>query len=159
MDTKRSCCCCSVAQLCLTLCDSMECSTPGLRVPHHLPKFAQVHVHCLSDAIQPFHPLTPSSPSALSFPASGTFPLSWLFTSDDQNTGASASASVFPVNIQSWSPLRLTGLISLLPKGTAGVFSSTTIWRHQCFGILPPPSHAWPLGRLDPWLHGPLLTE
>ena len=127
--------------------------------PSPCPEFTQVHVHFIGDAVQPTDPLSPFSPSALSFPASGTFPLSWLFTSDDQNTGASASASVFPVNIQSWSPLRLTGLISLLPKGTAGVFSSTTIWRHQCFGILPPPSHAWPLGRPDPWLHGPLLTE
>ena len=43
----------------------MDCSTPGLSVPHHLPKFAQVHIHCISDAIQPFHPLTACSPSAL----------------------------------------------------------------------------------------------
>ncbi|CAN0486505.1 unnamed protein product [Rangifer tarandus platyrhynchus] len=44
----------------------MHCSMPGLSVPHHLPKFAQVHVHCIGDTIQPFHPLMPSSPSALS---------------------------------------------------------------------------------------------
>ena len=94
-----------------------------------------------------------------SFPASGTFPLSQLFASDDQNTGASASASVFPVNIHSRSPLRLACLISLLPRGIAGVFSSTAIWRHQFFGILPSPNHVWPLGRTDPWLHGPLSTE
>ena len=43
----------------------MDCSAPGLPVPHHLPKFAQVHVHCVSDAIKPFHPLTSSSPFAL----------------------------------------------------------------------------------------------
>ena len=60
------CCCCLVAQGCLTLCDPVDCSMPGLPVPHHLPEFAQVHVHCISDAIQPAHPLTPSSPSALS---------------------------------------------------------------------------------------------
>ena len=59
----RLCCCCSVTRSCLTLCDPMECSTPGLPVPHHLLKFAQVHVHCIGDAIQPFHPLMPSSPS------------------------------------------------------------------------------------------------
>ena len=47
------CCCCSVTQSCLTLCNPTDCSTPGLSVPHHLPKFAQVHVHCISDAIQP----------------------------------------------------------------------------------------------------------
>ena len=52
-----------------------------------------------------------------SFPASGTFPMSHLFASDNQNTGVSASASVLPVNIQGWSPLRLTGLNSLLSKG------------------------------------------
>ena len=52
-----------------------------------------------------------------SFPASGTFPMSWLFTSDDQNTGASASASVLPMSIQGWFPLRLTDLISWLSKG------------------------------------------
>ena len=43
----------------------MDCSMPGLRVPHHLPEFAQVHVHCIHEAIQPYHSLTPSSPSAL----------------------------------------------------------------------------------------------
>ena len=59
------CCCSSVIQLCLTLCDPMDCSMPGLPVPHHLLEFAQVHVHCISDAVRPSHPLTPSSPSAL----------------------------------------------------------------------------------------------
>ena len=61
------CGCCLVAQFCLTLCKTMDCSTPGLPVPHHLPKFAQIHIHCLIDALQLSHPLTPSSPSALSF--------------------------------------------------------------------------------------------
>ena len=63
--------------------------------------------------------------------------MSRLFTSDDQNTGASASVSVLPVNVQDRSPLRLTGLTSLLSKGLSGVFSSNTIRRHQVFGILP----------------------
>ena len=58
-------CCCSAVHLCPTFCDPTDCSMPGLPVPHHLPEFAQVHVHCISDAIQPSHPLTPSSPSAL----------------------------------------------------------------------------------------------
>ena len=49
----------------IQLCDSMDCSMPGLPVPHHLLEFAQVHVHCLSDVIQLSHPLTPSPPSAL----------------------------------------------------------------------------------------------
>ena len=146
-------CCCSVMQLCPTLCNPMDCNTPGLPVLHHCPKFAQVHVHCINDAVQLSHPLTPSCPSV---PASGTFPMSHLFALDDQNTGASASASVLPVNIQGWSPLRLTGLISLLYKGLSGVFFSTTVWRHQFFDALPflwSSSHSctWPLGR-PPWL-------
>ena len=56
----------SITQLCLTLCDPMDYSMPGLSVLHHLLKFAQVHVHCIGDAVQPSHSLTPSSPSALS---------------------------------------------------------------------------------------------
>ena len=84
------------------------------------------------------------------FPASGTFPMSCLFTADDQNTGA--SASVFPVNIQGWSPLRLTGLISLLSLRLSGVLSSTIVWRHEFLGPLPSlqsnsHNHMWPLGR------------
>ena len=53
-------CCRSVAQLCPTLCDPMDCITPDLPVPHHLPEFAQIYVHCISEAVQPSHPLTPS---------------------------------------------------------------------------------------------------
>ena len=60
-----TCCWGSVAQLCPTLCDPMNCSMADFPIPHHLPKFAQVLVHCMGDAIQPFHPLMPSSPSAL----------------------------------------------------------------------------------------------
>ena len=71
------------------------------------------------------------------FPASRTFPMSRLFPSNDQNTGASASASILPTSIHGWFPLRLTGLISLLSKGLSGVVSSTTVQRHQFFGALP----------------------
>ena len=59
------CCCDSIAKLCLTLWDPMDCSTPGLPVFHHLLQFAQTHVHWVSDAIQPSHPLL--SPSSLAF--------------------------------------------------------------------------------------------
>ena len=58
--------------------------------------------------------------------------MSWVFTSGDQSIGASASASVLPMNIQGWFPLGSTGLISLLTKGLSRVFSST-IWKHQFF--------------------------
>ena len=60
------CCCCSVTQSHPTYCDYMDCSIPGLPVPHYLPGFAQVHVHCTGDAIQPSLPLTPFCTSALS---------------------------------------------------------------------------------------------
>ena len=59
------CSCCWVPQSCPTLCNLMDCSTPGLPVPHHLLELAQVHIHCISDAVQPSHPLMPSSPSVL----------------------------------------------------------------------------------------------
>ena len=57
--------CFSVAQSCPTLCNPVDCIMPGLLVLHHLLEFAQVYIHCISDAIQPSHPLMPSSPSAL----------------------------------------------------------------------------------------------
>ena len=68
------------------------------------------------------------------FLASGSFPKSWLFASGGQSTGASASATVLPINIQGWFPLGLAGLISLQSKGVSRVFSSTTVWMHQFFG-------------------------
>ena len=71
----------SVAQVCPTLCDPMNRSTPGLPVHHQLPEFTQTHVHRVGDAIQPSHPLSsPSSPAPKSLPASGSFLMSQLFT-------------------------------------------------------------------------------
>ena len=99
-----------------------------------------------------------------SFPTSGIFPMSRLFPSSGQSIGVSASASVLPMNIQGWFPLRLMGLIFLLSKGLSGVFSTTTVLRHQFSGILPPlrsssHNHTWPMGRPQPWLHEPLSAE
>ena len=68
-----------------------------------------------------------------SFPASVSFPMSWLFTLGGQSIGASASASILPMNIQDWFPLGWTGLISLLPTGFSRVFSNTTVWKYQFF--------------------------
>ena len=62
------CCCCSVTQSRLSPCNPMDDSTPGFPVLHHLPAFAQTHVHRVSDAIQPSHPLSPPSPPALNLP-------------------------------------------------------------------------------------------
>ena len=67
----------SVAQSCPTLCDPMNCSTPGLPVHHQLLEFTQTHVHRISDAIQPSHPLSSSCPQSV--PASESFPMSQLF--------------------------------------------------------------------------------
>ena len=59
-----ACCCCSVCQSCLTLWDSMDCSTPGLHIHYQLLEFTQAHVHRAGDAIQPSHPLLSPSPPA-----------------------------------------------------------------------------------------------
>ena len=116
---------CSVTQLCPALCDPMNCSIPGFPVLHHLPELAQIHVHWVSDAIQPSHSVISFSSWLQSFPASRSFPVRQLLTSGGQRTGASASASVPPKNIQGWFLLGLTGLISFLSKGLLNVFSST----------------------------------
>ena len=129
LPTSQRLCCCSVAQSCPTLCYPMDCSTPCFPVLHHLLEPAQTHVSWVGDAIQPSLPLSP----LLLLPASGSFPMSRLFTSGGQTIGASASASVLPVNIQGEFHLGLTGLISLWSKGFSTVFSSITIWKHQFF--------------------------
>ena len=77
--------------------------------------------------------VTPFSSCPQSFLASVSFLVSQLFTSGGQIIGVSASASVLPMYIQSWFPLGLTGLISLLSKGLSRVFSSTTVQKHQFF--------------------------
>ena len=108
----------------------MDCNTPGFPVPSLSPgvcsnscPLSQWCYPTISSSAVPFF----SCPQ--SFPASGYFPMSWLFASSSQSVGA--LASVFPINIQSWFPLGLTGLI-LLPKGLSRVFSST-IQKHQFF--------------------------
>ena len=117
-----------------TVAHQASCPSPS---PGICPSSCSLHQWC--------HPAVSSSDVLFSFCpqsflASGTFPMSHLFISDYQNTGASALASVLPGNIQGWSPLRLIGLISLLSKGLSGVFSGTIVQRHQFFGVLP----SWP---------------
>ena len=90
----------SVAQLCLTLCNPMDCSTSGFLVHHQLLEFTQTHVQWITDAIQPSHPLSSPSPAFKSFPASGFFLMSQLFASGGQSIGVSASTSVLPKNTQ-----------------------------------------------------------
>ena len=88
-----------------------------------------------------YHPTISSSITPFSclqsFPESGSFPVSWLFTSGAQSIGALVSASVPPMSIHGWFPLELTGSISIQSKWLSRVFSSTTIRRHQFFGTWP----------------------
>ena len=98
-----NCCCLSVVKLCPTLFDPMDCSRPGFPVLHHLPEFAQTHVYWVSDAIQPFHLLSPPSSPALSL--SQHQGLSQWVDSLHQVAKVlelSASSSVLPMNIQGW---------------------------------------------------------
>ena len=112
--------------------------------PEVCPSSCWLHQWC--------HPAISSSDALFSFcpesfPAPAlTFPVSWLFKSGDQNTGA--SASVLPKNIQDWFPLGLTGLISLLFKGPSRVFSSTTTQKHKFFSAQP----LWFKSQIRIWL-------
>ena len=123
------------------LCDPMNRSMPGLPVHHQLTEFTQIHVHRVSDAIQPSHPLPSPSPPA---PNTSQHQSLFLFAWGGQSIGVSASASVLPMNTQDWSPSGWTGWISLKSKGLSRVFSSTTVQKHQFFGIQ---------------LHSPTLTS
>ena len=91
----------SVAQLCLTLCDPMNCSTAGLPVHHQFPESTQTHVHRVSDAIQPSHPLLSPSPPALNLSQHqvDSFQISQLFASGGQSIGSS-SFNISPSNEQ-----------------------------------------------------------
>ena len=124
-------CCCSFAQSCPTLCDPKDCC-PSLSAwvcSDSCPLSRWCHP-AISSSVAPF------SPCPQSFPASGYFPMSRFFTLGGWSIGA--SASVLPANIQGWFPLGLTGLISLLSKGLARIFSSAIVlW------LAWPKIHAW----------------
>ena len=99
---------------------------PGV-YPNSCPLSQSCHP-TISSSVIPFSSCTQP------FPASGPFQMSHLFTSGGQSIGASASTSVLSMNIQDWSPLGLTGWISLQSKGLSRVFSNTTVQKHQFFG-------------------------
>ena len=124
----------------------MESKNTGFPVHHQLLELAQTHIFQL--VMQSNHLIlcVPFSSCLQSFPASGYFPMSWLFTSDGQSIGASVLATVLPINIRDWFSLGLTGLIFLLSKGLSRVFSSTTDWKHQFLDAQPSlwsNSHIW----------------
>ena len=125
----------SVTQSCQTLCDPMDCSTPGLPVHHQLPKLAQTHVHRVGDAIQLSHPLLSPSPPAFNLSQhQGLF--KWVSSS---HQGAKIlefqlQHQSLPMNIRDWFPLEWTVWISVLSKGISKVFFHTIVQRHQFFG-------------------------
>ena len=124
----------SVAQLCLTLCDPMDWSTPGFPVHHQLPELTQTYVHRVGDAIQPSHPLSSPSPPAFNLSQhQGLF--QWVSSSIRSPKYWSFSFSISPssMNIQDWFPLGLIGLISLQFKGLSRVFSNSTVQKHKFF--------------------------
>ena len=125
--------CSSLAKSYLTLCNPMNCRMPDLAILHYLLEFAQTYVHWVSDAIQPSHLLLllilwPSIFLSIRvFSKQTALHIRW------KKYWTSASASVLPMNIQGWFPLRVTSLISLMFKGPSRVFSNTTVQKHQFF--------------------------
>ena len=119
----------------------------SLTISHSLPKFMSIELMMPSNYL--ICSVAPFFFCFQSFPASGSLPLSQLFTSCGQSIGVSASASVFPMNIQGWFPLGMTGLISLLSKGLSRVFSSTTVWKYQFFSVQP---SLWSNCHIHTWL-------
>ena len=126
---------CSDAKLYPSLWDTMNCRKPGFPFLHHLPELAQTHVHWVSDAKQPSHPLSPPSPALSLSQHQGLFQWIVFFIAGGQTM--KTSAPVLPMNIQGWFPLGLTELISLLSKRLSRVFSSTTVRKHQFFSAQP----------------------
>ena len=158
---EKSYCCYSGNKSCPTVCNPMNCSTPGLPVHHQLP---QTHVHWVGDAIQPSHPPSSPSPPALNLSQhQGLF--QWVSSSHGgQSIGVSVSTSVLSMNIQDWFSLGLTDWISLQFKGLWRVFSNTTVQKHQSFSTqlsLCSNSHihTWLLEKPELWLDGSLLAQ
>ena len=135
------CYCCSVTNPCPTLCNIMNCSTPGLPVLYYLPEFVQTHVHWVSDAIQPSHPLFPFLLLPSVFSNIMTFSMSWLITLG----GASASASVFPMNIKGSYPM---DWLEWSPGGSRGSQESSQAWQFESIN-----------SSVLSLLHGPTLTS
>ena len=137
----------SVAQTCPTICNPMNCSTPGLPVHHQLLELAETRVYRVGNAIQTSYPrLSPSPPAPNPSQHQGLF--QWVNSSHEV-----AKVLEFQLQHQSfqdWSPLGWTGWISLQSKGLSRVFSNTTVQKHQLFGTqLSSQSnshiHTWPL--------------
>ena len=158
-------CMCVCVCVCVCVCIYISCCS----VAYSLPPHGQQHTRIPSPSLSPgvfsnscplswwchstiSSSVTPFSSCPQSFPAFGSFLISQLFASGGQSIGASASASVHPMNIQGWFPLGLTGWISLQSKGLSRVFSSTTARKHQFFSAQP---SLWSNFHIHTWLEKP----
>ena len=142
----------------------MNCSTQGLPVHHQLPDFTQIHVHRVSDAIQPSdYRSSPSPPDPN--PSQHRSLFQWVNSSHEvAEVLVSALASFLPKKSHGWSPSEWTGWISLQSKGLSRVFSNTTLQKHQFFGAqLSSQSnshiHTWPLGKTIALTRGTLVGK
>ena len=139
----------SVAQLCLTLCDPMNRSVPGLPVHHQLLEFTQTHIHRVGDAIQPSHSLLSPSPPAPN-PSQHHSLFRWVSSSHQVAKVLEYSFSFSPSNEHPGLIFRMDWLDLLTVQGLSRVFSNTTVQKHQFFGTqLSSQSnshiHTWPL--------------
>ena len=146
---------------CSVLSDSLR--PHGLQHASSIPNSRSMLKLMSIDAIQPSHPLSSPSPPAFNLSQHESIPMSRVFVSGGQSTGALASASVLPKNLHGWFCLGLTGLISMLSKGLSRVFSNTTVQKHQFFDAQPSlwsnsHIHICLLEKPEPWLDGPLLA-
>ena len=121
----------------------LPCPSPSPGACSNSCPLSQWYHPTISSSVIPF------SSCLQSFPASGSFPKSQLFTSGGPNIGVAALASVLPVNIQSWFPLGLTCLISSQSRGLARAFSNTTVQKHQFFSTQP---SLWSNSHIPTWL-------
>ena len=138
------CCCFSVAKSCPTFCTPMNCSTPGFPILHHPPKFAQTHVHWVSDAIQPSHPLSPTSALVFFNLFQHQDLFHWVISSHQV-------AKVLELQLQNqWIfPLGMTSFISLLSEQLSRVLSSTSVLTFQFFSTQP---SLWSNSHIRTWL-------
>ena len=122
----------------------------SLTISRSLPKFMSIELVMPSNHLILCHSLRPQS-----FPASKSFPMSQFFASGGWRIGVSALASVLPMNSHCWFPLGWTGWISLQSKGLSGVFSGTTVSKHQFFSGLP---SLWSNSHIHAWLTGKTIV-
>ena len=160
--------CCSITQLLFNNSNSLwphglqhtrlPCPSPTPTVYSNSCPLSRWYHPTISSSVVPF------SSCLQSFPASGPFPMSQLFTSGGHSTGVSALALVLAMNIQGWFSLGLTGLIYLLSKELSRVFSSITVRKHKFFGTQPSSwsgchIHTWLLEKPQLWLYSPFPAK